>query len=148
MNLHCSQTAPLLIVFVLCFIPLWIYITLKLYNCLTWIISCFIPLWIYITLKLCSPFLFLRYCFIPLWIYITLKLKQHHIRLLMRFIPLWIYITLKLKCLLGSKSKVLYLYEFTLLSNGFQGFHNIILFYTSMNLHYSQTEIVPFISFV
>ena len=64
---------------------------------------------------------------IPLWIYITLKPQLHNVLLALRLIPLWIYITLKpfvsaLPCL-----SVLYLYEFTLLSNrGFVG--NIIIY--------------------
>ena len=39
-----------------------------------------------------------------------------------------------------SSSVVLYLYEFTLLSNGVHAWHSWQVFYTSMNLHCSQTS--------
>ncbi len=38
-----------------------------------------------------------------------------------------------------NSSKVLYLYEFTLLSNGVPDLPDIDVSYTSINLHYSQT---------
>ena len=54
-------------------------------------------------------------------------------------IPLWIYITLKRDVVNHHESEVLYLYEFTLLSNGIVTVTFFTLSYTSMNLHYSQT---------
>ena len=76
---------------------------------------------------------------IPLWIYITLK--QHLSNCSRRYclIPLWIYITLKQNLIWNSSLFVLYLYEFTLLSNDTVLFCSCVRSYTSMNLHYSQT---------
>ena len=54
-------------------------------------------------------------------------------------IPLWIYITLKPPSPLSLPHSVLYLYEFTLLSNFNDDTVLPIMSYTSMNLHYSQT---------
>ena len=55
-------------------------------------------------------------------------------------IPLWIYITLKPSAALIASFSVLYLYEFTLLSNSACQLHGFLPSYTSMNLHYSQTK--------
>ena len=53
---------------------------------------------------------------------------------------MWIYITLKLCKENCDKCLALYLYEFTLLSNGSAQEDLGIKLYTSMNLHYSQTN--------
>ena len=117
MNLHYSQTDRSVDRSSICLIPLWIYITLKL-GVRVWCAICRL---------------------IPLWIYITLKPKLLCSLTSLGLIPLWIYITLKHQLRQQYMTSVLYLYEFTLLSN-------TILFprfrrwsYTSMNLHYSQT---------
>ena len=57
------------------------------------------------------------------------------------FIPLWIYIALKRMYQMYQMNTVLYLYEFTLLSNLMLDESSLIQFYTSMNLHYSQTNV-------
>ena len=76
-----------------------------------------IPLWIYITLKLMIKDLEKQSSLIPLWIYITLKQTLRNFNTVQRLIPLWIYITLKPHNVRNRKVTVLYLYEFTLLSN-------------------------------
>ena len=63
-------------------------------------------------------------------------------------IPLWIYITLKQNCDNIDMLKVLYLYEFTLLSNYILRSVHHQQSYTSMNLHYSQTVKLSFCVFV
>ena len=184
MNLHCSQTGQVLLPMHYRFIPLWIYIALKhvLYH---YYPHCsFIPLWIYIALKQPTFTCLNNTSFIPLWIYIALKHPWGILCCEYSFIPLWIYIALKLTSdilldirvlylyeftllsndlsTLGALSVVLYLYEFTLLSNIYVlCFNSLIvlylyeftllsnldhclvitpLFYTSMNLHCSQTS--------
>ena len=108
MNLHCSQTRSLREPHYRCFIPLWIYIALKL---------------------IFFVFSFHRR-FIPLWIYIALKQILEIIRHIDGFIPLWIYIALKQEHKDTAQLAVLYLYEFTLLSNSFINiFANIRVLY-------------------
>ena len=117
MNLHYSQTVRAECWAGLGLIPLWIYITLKpIYTC---VINThrLIPLWIYITLKHITSAHPYQIGLIPLWIYITLKLLLWHACQGICLIPLWIYITLKRKTDSVSNLVVLYLYEFTLLSN-------------------------------
>ena len=126
MNLHYSQTSSAVSSAVSCLIPLWIYITLKQGLAFDVIIACLIPLWIYITLKPCLTASVLRSSLIPLWIYITLKQNCDNIDML----------------------KVLYLYEFTLLSNYILRSVHHQQSYTSMNLHYSQTVKLSFCVFV
>ena len=162
MNLHYSQTMSPAGRQVHCLIPLWIYITLKQICFQVLQLFCLIPLWIYITLKRLLHLVYWCVCLIPLWIYITLKLFPHPESSLLRLIPLWIYITLKrqrtlcksiysliplwiyitLKPIMYSFNTfaVLYLYEFTLLSNHTYARRTVQQSYTSMNLHYSQTR--------
>ena len=140
MNLHYSQTVRAECWAGLGLIPLWIYITLKpIYTC---VINThrLIPLWIYITLKHITSAHPYQIGLIPLWIYITLKLLLWHACQGICLIPLWIYITLKRKTDSVSNLVVLYLYEFTLLSNNDEEAFAKELSYTSMNLHYSQTS--------
>ena len=72
--------------------------------------------------------------------YSQTKLRQY--RHAEGLIPLWIYITLKLYTAVCPSSAVLYLYEFTLLSNRETFLLRFRRSYTSMNLHYSQTNSV------
>ena len=60
------------------------------------------------------------------------------------YIVLYLYeFTLLSNCTLVSPQavRVLYLYEFTLLSNEYMRSRSSAEFYTSMNLHYSQTHL-------
>ena len=67
---------------------------------------------------------------IPLWIYITLKQDKAGCGRRRSLIPLWIYITLKLIVNLHTAINVLYLYEFTLLSNATScHLHNFTVLY-------------------
>ena len=120
-------------------IPLWIYITLKRYYNKVKGGLCLIPLWIYITLKPWNVKKGVHHGLIPLWIYITLKPSSEVVQIFCGLIPLWIYITLKLPLCVRQWSAVLYLYEFTLLSNQSIHSYSSTRSYTSMNLHYSQT---------
>ena len=64
---------------------------------------------------------------------------KHWLTIIKCLIPLWIYITLKHPLLCPLLCPVLYLYEFTLLSNKTATISTCWRSYTSMNLHYSQT---------
>ena len=139
MNLHCSQTAEN------CIFRMPLFYTSMNLHCsqtlevVSYSVSSFIPLWIYIALKRYLPWTCVRGCFIPLWIYIALKPASDQGNMECSFIPLWIYIALKQRVYRGGRIRVLYLYEFTLLSNVPGGLLLVQLFYTSMNLHCSQT---------
>ena len=139
MNLHYSQTVMWNVVRTVCLIPLWIYITLKRWsnNKNRW--CSLIPLWIYITLKhlvfkvwtcmLSYTSMNLHYSQTTAvaWLsrylsYTSMNLHYSQTplifaRLFICLIPLWIYITLKPCRSFISRLSVLYLYEFTLLSN-------------------------------
>ena len=140
MNLHYSQTMSPAGRQVHCLIPLWIYITLKRLLHLVYWCVCLIPLWIYITLKLFPHPESSLLRLIPLWIYITLKRQRTLCKSIYSLIPLWIYITLKPIMYSFNTFAVLYLYEFTLLSNHTYARRTVQQSYTSMNLHYSQTR--------
>ena len=117
MNLHYSQTLiriPLLTVVSYTSMNLHYSQTMRQNWYKPWSL---IPLWIYITLKLTVSCNYFAMCLIPLWIYITLKpCHQQDVR----FTVLYLYEFTLLSndyYILYTDVCVLYLYEFTLLSN-------------------------------
>ena len=148
MNLHYSQTPVQQWISYHRLIPLWIYITLKLVYVYIIIYSCLIPLWIYITLKPVTSASVVLYGLIPLWIYITLK-PTDFANKAKQVLYLYEFTLLSNLVLRSSKSfAVLYLYEFTLLSNQGKLHSGASQSYTSMNLHYSQTYIILFADWI
>ena len=160
MNLHYSQTIVVLSSSISGLIPLWIYITLKhnmtilyhlivlylyeftlLSNRLSWLSQYTMS---YTSMNLhysqtMEIWVSNEIGLIPLWIYITLKPRRCY-TLWLRVLYLYEFTLLSNKLFVTSTQfSVLYLYEFTLLSNPITCATEKLQSYTSMNLHYSQT---------
>ena len=119
LNLHYSQTCACQMLHYISFGVLWIYTTLKTVRKIWSPVCSFGVLWIYTTLKLMRSVISLKGSFGVLWIYTTLKRSVYVSSSDKSFGVLWIYTTLKQ----GSGEQIPH-----------------ILFWSPLNLHYSQTS--------